>query len=51
MQNLQNANFGLTWNYADQLQQVDFGGGGIAYYVYDSNGHAYKKSNRKWKYY
>ena len=43
MQNLQNANFGLTWNYADQLQQVDLGGGGIAYYVYDSNGQRVRK--------
>ena len=37
------ANFGLTWNYADQLQQVDLGGGGIAYYVYDSNGNRVRK--------
>ncbi len=43
MQNLQNATFGLTWNYADQLQRVDLGGGGIAYYVYDSNGSRIRK--------
>ena len=43
MQNIQNANFGLTWNYTDQLQQVDLGGGGIAYYVYDSNGQRIRK--------
>ena len=42
-QNLQNGNFGLTWNYADQLQQVNLGGGGIAYYVYDSNGQRVRK--------
>ena len=43
MKNLQNANFGLTWNYANQLQQVDLGGGGIAYYVYDRNGERVRK--------
>ena len=43
MQNIQNANFGLTWNYTDQLQQVDLGGGGIAYYVYDSSGQRVRK--------
>jgi RHS repeat-associated protein len=43
MQNLQNGTFGLTWNYADQLQQVDLGGGGTAYYVYDSNGKRVRK--------
>jgi RHS repeat-associated protein len=42
-QNLQNGHFGLAWNYADQLQQVDLGGGGIAYYVYDSNGQRVRK--------
>ncbi len=43
MQNLQNGTFGLTWNYADQLQQVNLGGGGTAYYVYDSNGNRVRK--------
>ena len=43
MQNLQNGNFGLTWNYADQLQQVDLGGGGTAYYVYDNSGNRVRK--------
>ncbi|MDB5279413.1 MAG: spvB [Ferruginibacter sp.] len=43
LQNLQNGHFGLAWNYADQLQQVDLGGGGTAYYVYDSNGQRVRK--------
>jgi RHS repeat-associated protein len=43
LQNLQNGTFGLTWNYADQLQQVDLSGGGTAYYVYDSNGNRVRK--------
>ncbi|HVX27530.1 MAG TPA: toxin TcdB middle/C-terminal domain-containing protein, partial [Parafilimonas sp.] len=44
LQNLQNGTFGLTWNYLDQLQQVDLGGGGgTAYYVYDSNGNRVRK--------
>jgi len=43
LQNLQNGTYGLTWNYADQLQQVNLGGGGTAYYVYDSNGNRVRK--------
>jgi RHS repeat-associated protein len=43
MQNLQNGAFGLSWNYADQLQQVDVGGGGTAYYVYDGTGGRMRK--------
>jgi hypothetical protein len=42
-QNLQNNTFPLTWNYADQLQQIDLGGGGIVYYVYDSTGQRVRK--------
>jgi RHS repeat-associated protein len=34
---------GLTWNYKDQLQQVNLGGGGIAYYVYDASGQRIRK--------
>ncbi|PWT71278.1 MAG: hypothetical protein C5B59_18400, partial [Bacteroidetes bacterium] len=41
--NLQSGSFPLTWNYADQLQQVDLGGGGIAYYVYDGSGQRVRK--------
>lgn len=33
----------LTWNFKDQLQQVDLGGGGTAYYVYDGSGHRMRK--------
>jgi len=33
----------MTWNYKDQLQQVDLGGGGKAYYVYDSTGQRIRK--------
>ncbi len=43
MQNLQNGIFGITWNYADQLEKVDLGGGGTAYYVYDSSGERVRK--------
>ncbi len=43
MQNLQNGSFNMNWNYADQLKQVDLGGGGIAYYVYDGNGQRVRK--------
>jgi RHS repeat-associated protein len=42
-QNLQDNIFPLTWNYADQLQQIDLGGGGIVYYVYDSTGQRVRK--------
>lgn len=43
MQNLQNGIALLTWNYANQLQQVDLGGGGIAYYIYDGGGERVRK--------
>jgi RHS repeat-associated protein len=33
----------LNWNYEDQLQQVDLGGGGHAYYVYDGDGQRIRK--------
>ena len=26
----------MVWDFEDQLQQVDLGGGGTAYYVYDA---------------
>lgn len=34
---------GLNWNFKDQLQQADLGGGGIAYYVYDAGGQRTRK--------
>ncbi|MGH2643025.1 MAG: RHS repeat domain-containing protein, partial [Chitinophagaceae bacterium] len=43
IQNLQNGNFPLTLNFADQLQQMDLGGGGTAYYVYDHSGQRIRK--------
>lgn len=43
MLNLQNGSFSIAWNFADQLQQVDLGGGGIAYYVYDHSGQRVRK--------
>ncbi|HYE55698.1 MAG TPA: RHS repeat-associated core domain-containing protein, partial [Chitinophagaceae bacterium] len=33
----------LVWNFADQLQEVDLGGGGKAYYVYDATGARVRK--------
>jgi RHS repeat-associated protein len=33
----------LVWNVMDQLRQVDLGGGGTAYYVYDNNGKRIRK--------
>lgn len=33
----------LHWNYKDQLQQVDLGGGGMAYYTYDAAGQRIRK--------
>ncbi len=33
----------MIWNYKDQLQQVDLGGGGNAFYVYDSTGQRIRK--------
>ena len=41
--NLQKGSYNLTWNYADQLQQVNLGGGGTAYYVYDAGGQRIRK--------
>jgi RHS repeat-associated protein len=43
MENLQRGSFILNWDYADQLKQIDLGGGGIAYYVYDSSGQRVRK--------
>ena len=40
-QNLHEAN--MHWNYKDQLQQVDLGGGGTVYYVYDATGQRIRK--------
>jgi RHS repeat-associated protein len=34
---------GMQWNYKDQLQQVNLGGGGIAYYMYDNTGQRIRK--------
>jgi RHS repeat-associated protein len=33
----------MAWDYKDQLQQVDLGGGGTAYYVYDASGEVTRK--------
>ncbi len=33
----------LIWNFLDQLRQVDLGGGGTAYYVYDAAGQRVRK--------
>src|SRR6185503_4777003 len=33
----------LTWDFKDQLQQVDLGGGGKAFYVYDAGGQRIRK--------
>ena len=33
----------LNWNFKDQLQQADLGGGGTAYYVYDGSGQRIRK--------
>jgi RHS repeat-associated protein len=43
MLNLQQGSFNLTWNYVNQLKQVDLGGGGIAYYIYDAGGQRTRK--------
>ncbi len=36
-------NMKMVWDSKDQLQQVDLGGGGTAYYVYDSGGQRVRK--------
>jgi RHS repeat-associated protein len=33
----------MTWDFKDQLQQVDLGGGGTAYYVYNAGGQRVRK--------
>jgi hypothetical protein len=33
----------MHWDYKDQLNQVDLGGGGTAYYVYDASGQRVRK--------
>ncbi len=33
----------LNWNYVEQLQSTDLGGGGIVYYCYDSSGNRSRK--------
>jgi RHS repeat-associated protein len=36
-------NMGMVWDFNDRLQQVDLGGGGTAYYVYDAGGERARK--------
>ena len=36
-------NMTMLWDFEDQLQQVDLGGGGTAYYVYDAGGQRVRK--------
>jgi RHS repeat-associated protein len=36
-------NMKMAWNFEDQLQQVNLGGGGAAYYVYDAGGQRVRK--------
>jgi RHS repeat-associated protein len=36
-------NRSMVWDFKDQLQQVDLGGGGTAYYVYDAGGQRVRK--------
>jgi RHS repeat-associated protein len=33
----------MVWDFKDQLQQVDLGGGGTAYYIYDASGQRVRK--------
>ncbi|MBD1833294.1 toxin [Cyanobacteria bacterium FACHB-472] len=33
----------MDWDFEDQLQRVDLGGGGVAYYVYDASGQRVRK--------
>src|SRR5829696_1387828 len=33
----------IHWNYQNQMRQVDLGGGGTAYYVYDASGQRVRK--------
>ncbi len=33
----------MTWNFHDQMRQIDLGGGGTAYYVYDATGQRVRK--------
>ena len=33
----------MAWDFKDELQQVDLGGGGTAYYVYDASGQRVRK--------
>jgi RHS repeat-associated protein len=37
----------MHWDYKDQLQQTDLGGGGTAYYVYDASGQRVRKVWKK----
>lgn len=34
----------MDWDFKDQLQRVDLGGGGVAYYVYDASGQRVRKA-------
>lgn len=36
----------LHWDFKDQLNQVDLGGGGTVYYVYDATGHRVRKVHK-----
>lgn len=36
-------NIKMVWDFEDQLQQVELGGGGTAYYVYDAGGQRVRK--------
>ncbi|HUV01774.1 MAG TPA: RHS repeat-associated core domain-containing protein [Bacteroidales bacterium] len=35
--------FSMTWNFKDQLEKADLGGGGTVYYVYDTSGQRVRK--------
>jgi RHS repeat-associated protein len=37
----------MRWDYKDQLSQIDLGGGGMAYYVYDAAGQRVRKVREK----
>ena len=37
----------MDWDFQDQLQRVDLGGGGIAYYIYDAGGQRVRKVHEK----
>ena len=43
MLNIQKGSFSLAWDFQDNLKEVDLGGGGKAFYVYDSSGQRVRK--------